>query len=98
MIARHGSQAEDQEIQETPEKPRLKDMIDNGRVKAGERVYTRKRPDSFATIIDGENVEFEGERMSMNAWGQKMTGWPSISIYASVLLERNGQPLEKLRY
>ncbi|MBV9864639.1 MAG: DUF262 domain-containing protein [Abitibacteriaceae bacterium] len=98
MIARHGSQAEEQEVLEVTGKPRLKDMISSGRVRVGERVYTRKQPTCFATIIDGETVEYEGERILINTWGQKMTGWPSISIYQSVLLERNGQPLEKLRY
>jgi hypothetical protein len=35
--------------------------------------------------------------MAINAWGQEVTGWSSINIYASVHLERNGQPLKALR-
>jgi hypothetical protein len=61
------------------------------------RVFVRKYPNRFARIIDGETVDFEGKQMPINAWGQMMTGWPSINIYESVVLERTGQPLKGLR-
>lgn len=77
--------------------PRLKDMLLSGKVAAGERVFTRKHPDRFATIVDGETVAFEGKHLSINTWGQQMTGWSSISIYENVYLERTGQPLKQLR-
>ena len=98
MVGRHGSYVEEPAAVESSGKPRLKDMISSGRVRIGERVYTRKQPDRFAIIIDGETVDYEGQRMSINVWGQKMTSWPSISIYQSVLLERTREPLGKLRY
>ena len=75
----------------------LKDMLVSGKVQVGDRVYTSKRPDLVATIIDGSTVEFQGKRLSINAWGIKVTGWTAISIYNSVFLERTRKPLGALR-
>jgi hypothetical protein len=98
IIARHGIQADESPaINLITSNLRLKDMIRIGKANVGDRVYIRRHPDRIATIIDGENVEFEGQQMSINAWGQKMTGWSSINIYDHVVLERTGQILALLR-
>jgi hypothetical protein len=97
MIAYYGDQSESTPKSDVSLKPRLKDMIAEGKVSVGERIFTRKRPDRCAMIVDGDTVEFEGERMPINTWGQQMTGWSAISIYNSVFLERTGQPLKNLR-
>lgn len=76
---------------------RLKDMIADGRVQIGEEVFVRRHPDSFAKIVSSDLVEYEGNKYPINLWGQKMTGWSSISIYESVLLKRTGQSLGRLR-
>ncbi len=72
-------------------------MITNGKVFIGDRVFTKKQPDRLATIVDGDTVEFEGEKLPINTWGQQMTGWSTINIYSSVLLQRTGQPLKSVR-
>ncbi len=75
----------------------LKDMLVSGKVQVGDRVYTAKRPDLVATIIDGNTVEFQGRRLPINSWGMMVTGWSAISIYNSVFLERTRKPLGVLR-
>jgi hypothetical protein len=97
ISTRHGVQSSDGEVIKTPVKPRLKDLISAGKVLIGERVFTKKQPDQIATIVDGDTVEYGGERLPINTWGQRMTGWSSISIYNSVFLVRTGQPLKNLR-
>jgi hypothetical protein len=97
ISARYGIQMEGGEATKATGKLRLKDMLAIGKIHAGERVFTRKQPDRFATIVDGDNVQFEGKLLSINTWGQQMTGWSAISIYDNVLLERTGQPLKSLR-
>jgi hypothetical protein len=97
MAARFSSQSDSGDDSFEDRWERLKDMLADGRVQVNDRVFVRKQPDRFATIIDGENVDFEGRRMLVNAWGQLMTGWPSINIYDSVILERTDQPLKNLR-
>lgn len=86
-----------EQIQSSTSRLRLRDLIADGRIKIGDRVYTKKRRTSFATIIDSDYVEFDGEKMLINTWGQRMTNWPSISIYASVYLEKTGQTIGALR-
>lgn len=97
MIAGHGSLSLTLEQTPTNGRSRLKDMIVDGRVFIGERVHVRKHPEAFACIIDGDTVEYNGNRTSINIWGQQMTGWSSINIYEQVLLERTGAPLKSLR-
>src|SRR5439155_25631606 len=97
IISRHGHQSETSHSIYTPVKPRLKDMIADGTVSIGERVFIRKHPARSATIVDGDTVEFEGKLLPINTWGQQITGWISINIYNYVVLERTGQSLEKLR-
>ncbi len=97
MVKDFGTPNDMADLTQHKEKARLKDLLALGRVQAGERVYTRKRPNQFAIIVDGDSVDYEGQRLLINTWGQQMTGWKSISIYDSVFLERTGQPLKMLR-
>jgi hypothetical protein len=97
MTTLHGLQVERTQALKSSTKARLKDMIASNKVSPGDRVFTLKQPTQFATIIDGDTVEFEGQQVSINTWGQQMTGWSSINIYAHVHLERTGLPLESLR-
>jgi hypothetical protein len=78
-------------------KARLRDLLATGLVHVGDRVFVRQHPDRSATIVDGSTVEFEGQRLSINMWGQQITGWISINIYEHICLERTGQPLDSLR-
>jgi hypothetical protein len=97
MSARHGLQSETPEVPSSPKKPRFKDMVSNGRIKQGDRLYTRKNPDRIAIVAEGDLVEYEGKFYPINVWGEQVTGWSSINIYDSVILERTGQPLRSLR-
>jgi hypothetical protein len=93
----HGDENEEEVMQPSTKPARLKHMVADGRVQIGEEVFVRQHPHSFAKIISAELVEYEGNKYPINSWGQKMTGWSSISIYESVLLKRTGQPLGRLR-
>lgn len=97
MVARFSLQTKNGEPVKVATKPRLKDLISAGKILVGEQVYTKKQPGQRAAIIDGDTVEYQGEKLPINTWGQRMTGWSSISIYNSVFLVRTGQPLKNLR-
>lgn len=53
-------------------------MIEQGLVKPGDKIYVISHPKETATIIDGKHVEYKGEKMSMNVFGCKVTGWSTI--------------------
>jgi len=97
MAALYSMQTTSGEPVKVPTKPRLRDLISTGKIHIGEPVFTKKQPDQLATIIDGDTVDYQGEKLPINTWGQQMTGWSSISIYNSVFLVRTGQPLKNLR-
>jgi len=97
MDALYSMQTTSGEPVKVPTKPRLRDLISTGKIHIGEPVFTKKQPDQLATIIDGDTVDYQGEKLPINTWGQQMTGWSSISIYNSVFLVRTGQPLKNLR-
>ncbi len=97
MAATYGMASEIDDEERITIRDRLPNMIADGRIQIGERVYAAGHPDKIATIISGSLVEYEGHRLAINAWGQQITGWSSINIYASVYLERTGQALGSLR-
>jgi hypothetical protein len=97
MAAKHSMQTNNGDTLKIPTKSRLRDLISTGKIHIGEPIFTKKQPSQIATIIDGDTVEYQGEKLPINTWGQRMTGWSSISIYNSVFLVRTGQPLKNLR-
>lgn len=62
--------------------PKLDWMIEKGLVKPGDKICVISHPNEVATVIDGRHVEYNGEIMSMNAFGCKITGWSTINSYA----------------
>lgn len=60
----------------------INDFIELGDLKTGDKVFLTLFPkESIATLIDGKYVEFNGEKITINEWGCKVTGWKSIRIY-----------------
>lgn len=97
IIAKHGAQVEESSMNPGSSRPRLKDLIALGQVRIGDRVFVKHHPDMLATIVGEDLVEFQGERLPINLWGQRVTGWSSINIYANTVLERTDQLLESIR-
>jgi len=99
MASLHGVQSEIEldEPERITDRNRLPNMLADGRVRIGDHVYATGHPQYVATIVSGNEVEYQSRRLTINAWGQEITGWASINIYASIYLERTGQPLKSLR-
>ena len=76
---------------------RVADLLEAGLLKPGDAVYTKKRPDLRATILNAKLVEYEGKQWRYNDWGTHVTGWSAINIYQQVVLDRTGQTLDDLR-
>ena len=63
--------------------PKMDELLAAGVVKAGDILYITVSPDnSQAELIDAKYVKYNGEKMTLNDWGCKVTGWKSIRIYA----------------
>lgn len=72
------------------------DLVELGRLPIGTTLTIRGRDNSAARVLDGRHVEFQGERMTFNEWGQRVTGWQAIQIYTWACLP-DGRTLEALR-
>lgn len=77
--------------------PKLDWMIEQGVVKAGDKVCVISYPNEVATIVDGKHVEYKGETMSMNVFGCKVTGWTAIQSYALMRRVGDKKTLSELR-
>lgn len=66
-------------------------------IKAGDAVVIKNRDNSQATVIDSKYVDFKGEKLTFNKWGQKVTGWSSIRIYDWVLIKGSDKTLHEMR-
>ena len=60
----------------------ISDFIEMGELKPGDEVYITLKPGiSEATLIDSKYVLFNGEKVTINDWGCRVTGWKAIRIY-----------------
>lgn len=81
--------------------PRMAEMISLGLISPGDKIYILSNPDSsVATLIDGKNVMYNGERVTLNEWGQMVKGWSSIDIYeyAAILGEEESLHQKRIKY
>jgi len=61
--------------------PRMKKLMEWGLLKPGDTLEIMNQENSKAEVIDHKRVKYNGQEMSFNEWGQKVTGWSSICIY-----------------
>lgn len=73
-----------------------KDLVELGRLRPGDKLTIRGRPNSTAEVIDGALVNFHGEQMSYLSWAKRVTGWKAVQIY-TVALTADGRCLDQLR-
>lgn len=78
--------------------PKMDKLIEFGIIHKGDKVYLTPKPDeSIATIIDEKYVDYNGEKITLNEWGRKVTGWKSIRIYAYMALLGEIETLQEKR-
>ncbi|HCL4447780.1 TPA: hypothetical protein N2D04_003841 [Clostridium botulinum] len=77
--------------------PGMDKLFEWGIIKAGDAVVIKNRDNSEAIVIDSKYVDFKGEKLTFNKWGQKVTGWSSIRIYDWVLIKGKDKTLHEMR-
>lgn len=76
--------------------PKMRELIEWGVVKPGERLTVKNYPDSEAVVEDSKTVRFKDRLIAYNDWGREVTGWSSINIYDWAVAS-NGRTLTDLR-
>lgn len=78
--------------------PKMDKLIEYGLVSPGDTLYITCNPEgSEARLIDAKYVDFMGQKMTLNEWGCKVTGWRSIRIYAYSAVKGEMQTLQEKR-
>lgn len=78
--------------------PKMDKLIEYGFVSPGDVLYIVCNPDdSDATLIDEKYVMYNGEKLTLNDWGCKVTGWKSIRIYAYAAKKGEMETLQEKR-
>ena len=63
--------------------PKMDKLIEYGLINEGDEIYITLFPDtSIAKLINEKYVNYNGEKLTLNEWGCKVTGWKSIRIYS----------------
>jgi uncharacterized protein with ParB-like and HNH nuclease domain len=81
--------------------PKMDELIEYGIVKPGDKLYITVNfcdaKKSEAKLLDGKYVLYNGEKITLNSWGCKITGWKSIRIYDYVAIVGENQSLHEKR-
>ncbi|KEI78908.1 hypothetical protein N452_09945 [Clostridium botulinum A2 117] len=77
--------------------PGMNKLFEWKTIKTGDIVVIKNRDNSEATVIDSKYVNFKGEKLTFNKWGQKVTGWSSIGIYDWVIIKGQDKTLYEMR-
>lgn len=78
--------------------PKMDKLIEFGLINKGDKIYLTLKPDeSVATLVDEKYVDFNGEKLTINEWGCRVTGWQSIRIYAYVAIVGEIETLHQKR-
>ena len=81
--------------------PKMDKLIEFNLVKPGDKLYITVNScdssESEAELIDDKYVIYKGEKMTINTWGCKVTGWKSIRIYDNVDIVGEAETLHEKR-
>jgi len=78
--------------------PKMQELIDDGIINLGDKIYINRDPNnSIAKLVDYNKVEFKGKIMTLNQWGQLITNWSSINVYAYTCLLGETETLQDKR-
>ena len=81
--------------------PKMDKLIEFNLVKPGDKLYITvnscNSSESEAELIDDKYVIYKGEKMTINTWGCKVTGWKSIRIYDNVAIVGEAETLHEKR-
>ncbi len=77
--------------------PRMDKLFEWGVIKAGDTVVIKNFENSEATVIDTKNVEYNGQKLTFNQWGEKVTGWSALSVYEWTIVKGSEKTLHEIR-
>ncbi len=77
--------------------PRMNQLFQWGIIAPNQNVHIKGAENSKAIVKDENTVIYEGEEMTYNQWGKKVTGWSAMSVYEWIVVEGQTETLHQLR-
>ncbi|APH04163.1 hypothetical protein [Bacillus weihaiensis] len=78
--------------------PKLTHMLEVGIVADGDEIFFKNREDeSQAFLHKGNNVEFQGKIISLNAWAKQFAASGKVNAYDYAIVKEQKQTLSELR-
>ena len=77
--------------------PKMGQLLKWDLITIGDTLYISTKPSEVATVKDDKQVIYQGQDMTFNAWGQKITGWSAINIYEWTVDQKTNRTLDDLR-
>lgn len=77
--------------------PKMPQLFEWHLITQGDKIYVKDREAQVATALDKNYVCFEGQKLTYNDWGKKVTGWSGINVYVQTVHEPTGKTLDVLR-
>lgn len=77
--------------------PRMDKLFEWGVIKAGDAVVIKNFENSEAVVIDTKTVEYNGQKLTFNQWGEKVTGWSALSVYEWTIVKGSEKTLHEIR-
>lgn len=77
--------------------PRMDKLFEWGVIKAGDVVVIKNFENSEAIVIDIKTVEYNGQKLTFNQWGEKITGWSALSVYEWIIVKGSEKTLHEIR-
>lgn len=77
--------------------PRMDKLFEWGLIKKDDTVEIKNFVNSEAKVNDSRSVVYQGETMTYNQWGEKVTGWSAVNIYEWTLIKGDIRTLDQLR-
>jgi CxxC motif-containing protein len=77
--------------------PRMDKLFEWGVIKSGDTVIIKNFDNSEAIVIDTKTVEYNGQKLTFNQWGEKVTGWSALSVYEWTIVKGSKKTLHEIR-
>ncbi|WP_209121157.1 hypothetical protein [Alkalihalobacillus sp. BA299] len=77
--------------------PRMGKLFEWGLLRVGDELNIKNYEGSTATALNEKEVDYQGQIMSYNQWGQTVTSWSSINIYEWTIPVGQTKTLHELR-
>lgn len=77
--------------------PGCDELLEQGIVLANDAICFVGKPGNVSTLVDANQVHFAGERLTLNEFARRQSGWKSVNVYRHIIVVRLGVTLGALR-